>query len=189
MPSLVLGSSSRYRAELLARLQIPFITCKPQVNERPRESETPLQLAQRLAREKCLAVARDYPDAVVIGCDQVADRQGEIVSKAESYDNAVMDLQKSSGQLLIFHSAVCVRWRDRLIEFVDHTRCQFRTLSRHEIERYLQLEPAWDCAGSIKTEGLGLLLLESMETNDPTGVIGLPLIALARTLRELGLNC
>jgi septum formation protein len=189
MPSLVLGSSSRYRADLLARLQIPFITCKPEVDERALAGEMPLQLAQRLAREKCLAVARNYPDAVVIGCDQVADRNGEIVGKAESLERAVLDLQKSSGQNLIFHSAVCVHFRDRVIEFVDHTHCRFRTLSLHEIERYLQREPAWDCAGSIKTEGLGLLLLDSMETNDPTGVIGLPLIALARTLRELGLNC
>jgi septum formation protein len=185
---LVLASSSRYRAELLRKLQLPFQTAKPDIDESARTGESPLMLAQRLAKEKCDTVFARFPDQIVIGCDQTADRNGDILGKAGSFEAAALDLAKSSGQLVIFHSAVCVRKGSDYRQFVDHTRCQFRTLNAAEIDRYLLLDQAWDCAGSIKTESYGVTLLDMMETNDPTGVIGLPLMALARALRAFGLN-
>lgn len=145
----------------------------------------PRALAVRLAREKCLAVSAKFPGAIVIGADQVADRNGECVGKAGSHANALINLQKSSGQKLLFHSAVCVHYLDALYEFVDTTICHFRTLSLAEISTYLDADQPYDCAGSIKTESCGIGLLERMESNDSTGVIGLPLIALARVLRSL----
>jgi septum formation protein len=186
---LVLGSSSRYRAEQLRKLQLPFQTAKPDIDESVQVGETPLALAKRLAREKCDAVFARFPDQIVIGCDQTADRNGEVLGKAGSAEAAALDLAKSSGQRVIFYSAVCVRKGTAYRQFVDQTICQFRTLTPEEIDRYLLVDQAWDCAGSIKTESYGITLLDAMETNDPTGVIGLPLIALARALRDLGVQC
>ena len=139
----------------------------------------------RLAREKCLAVSAKFPGSIVIGADQVADRNGECVGKASNRANAIMDLQKSSGQKLFFHSAVCVQYLGELHEFVDTTICHFRELTLAEIIAYLDADQPFDCAGSIKTESLGISLLARMESNDPTGVIGLPLIALSRVLRGI----
>jgi septum formation protein len=136
---------------------------------------------------KCHAVCLNYPDAIVIGADQVADRDGEVVNKMGDHAGAVLDLTRSAGKRLVFHSAVCVRYQDRTIEFVNQTVCQFRKLSEQEIIAYVDAEQPWDCAGSIKTEALGLLLLDRMESNDPTGVIGLPLLQLRQALSELGL--
>ena len=182
---LVLGSTSIYRAALLKRLLTRFSTAKPDVDETRQHGEAPRALAMRLAREKCLAVSAKFPDAIVIGADQVADRNGECVGKAGSRANAIIDLQKSSGQKLIFHSAVCVRYQGELYEFVDQTICHFRDLQGAEITAYLDADQPYDCAGSIKTESYGISLLARMESNDPTGVIGLPLIALAQVLRGL----
>lgn len=182
---LVLGSTSVYRAALLRRLLPTFATARPDVDETRKSDEVPTELAVRLAREKCLAVSAKFPNAIVIGADQVADRKGECVGKAGSHANALIDLQKSSGQKLLFHSAVCVQYRGELYEFVDTTICHFRTLNMAEITAYLDTDRPYDCAGSIKTESCGISLLERMESIDPTGVIGLPLIALARVLRSL----
>ncbi len=182
---LILGSTSIYRAELLRRLGLPFKTIRPDVDETPLSGEAPRALAVRLAREKCRVVAIKFPSAIVIGADQVADRAGVCVGKAGSRDNAIIELQKSSGQTLIFHSAVCVAFQGVEHEFVDATTCVFRALQRAEIEAYLDADQPYDCAGSIKTESLGISLLDRMESQDPTGVIGLPLIALARVLREI----
>ena len=182
---LVLGSTSVYRAALLRRLLPIFTTARPEVDETRASNETPSELAVRLAREKCIAVSSKFPDTIVIGADQVADRNGECVGKAGNHANALLDLQKSSGQKLLFHSAVCVQYRGALYEFVDTTICHFRTLNAAEITAYLDTDQPYDCAGSIKTESCGISLLDRMECNDPTGVIGLPLIALARVLRSL----
>ncbi len=182
---LVLGSTSVYRAALLRRLLPTFATARPDVDEARQSNELPRALAVRLAREKCLAVSAKFPGAIVIGADQVADRNGECVGKAGDYANALIDLQKSSGQKLVFHSAVCVQYLGTLYEFVDTTTCHFRTLSLAEITAYLDTDQPYDCAGSIKTESCGISLLDRMESNDPTGVIGLPLIELARVLRSL----
>jgi len=182
---LVLGSTSVYRAALLRRLLAAFTTARPDVDETRQRGEAPRALAVRLAREKCLAVSAKFPDAIVIGADQVADRNGESVGKAGNHANAIIDLQKSSGQKLIFHSAVCVQYRREFYQFVDSTICHFRTLNVAEIAAYLDADQPYDCAGSIKTESCGISLLDRMESNDPTGVIGLPLIALARVLRAL----
>ena len=186
--NLVLGSTSVYRAALLRRLLPEFTTARPEVDETPLRGEAPLALAVRLAREKCLAVSAQFPADVVIGADQVADRNGECVGKAGTRANAIIDLQKSSGQRLLFHSAVCVQNRGELHEFVDTTICHFRVLNLTEIAAYLDADQPFDCAGSIKTESLGISLLTRMQSNDPTGVIGLPLIELSRVLRLLSVS-
>ena len=182
---LVLGSTSVYRAALLRRLLPTFAIARPDVDETPFDGEAPKALGVRLAREKCLAVSAKFPGAIVIGADQVADRNGECVGKAGNRANAIIDLQKSSGQKLFFHSAVCVQHRGELYEFVDTTICHFRILNAAEIIAYLDADQPFDCAGSIKTESLGIGLLTRMESNDPTSVIGLPLIELSRVLRGL----
>ena len=182
---LVLGSTSIYRAALLRRLLPVFSIERPEVDETPLAGEAPKALAVRLAREKCLAVSAKFPNAIVIGADQVADRNGTSVGKAGNRANAIVDLQKSSGEKLYFHSAVCVQYFGEFYPFVDTTICHFRTLTTAEIINYLDVDQPFDCAGSIKTESLGISLLTRMESNDPTGVIGLPLIELGRVLRGL----
>lgn len=182
---LILGSTSVYRAELLQRLQIDFTQVKPQVDETPHSGELPLALAQRLARAKAAAVAQRYPNAIVIGCDQVADRAGECIGKAGSRDAAVADLLRSAGQTVIFHSAVCVRFGQSEHAYVDATVCHFRPLVVTEIEDYVDAEQPWDCAGSIKSEGLGISLLDRIDSHDPTALIGLGLIQLSRILRAM----
>lgn len=183
---LILGSTSVYRAELLRRLRVDFTQVKPLVDETPLAGELPLALATRLAQAKAEAVALRYPDAIVIGCDQVADRAGESVGKAGSRAAAIADLQRSSAQTLTFHSAVCVRYGNEQFAYVDATACRFRPLAHAEIVAYVDAEQPWDCAGSIKSEGLGISLLESIDSHDPTALIGLGLIQLGRILRELG---
>ena len=182
---LILGSTSSYRAELLRRLRVDFSQVKPLVDETPLVGESPLQLAERLARAKADAVAQRYPEAIVIGCDQVADRAGQCVGKAGSRSEAIADLLRSSGQTLIFHSAVCVRFGALVHSYVDATKCVFRVLESTEIAAYVDAEQPWDCAGSIKSEGLGISLLERIDSQDPTALIGLGLIQLGRVLRAL----
>lgn len=182
---LVLGSTSVYRAALLRRLLPVFSIARPEVDETPTEGEAPRALAIRLAREKCLAVSAEFPGSIVIGADQVADRNGDCVGKAGNRANAITDLQKSSAQKLFFHSAVCVQHMGKLYQFVDTTICHFRELDIAEIVAYVDADQPFDCAGSIKTESLGISLLSRMESNDPTAVIGLPLIELSRVFRGL----
>lgn len=183
---LVLASTSRYRRELLGRLGLAFETAAPGVDETAQAGETPRELARRLAREKARAVASRFPGSAVIGSDQAADLDGATLGKPGSAERAFAQLRACSGREVAFHTAVCVAAPGREIEFADRTLVQFRVLSDAEIARYLERERPFDCAGSFKSEGLGAALFEAVRNEDPTALIGLPLIALARALRELG---
>lgn len=193
-PTLVLGSSSAYRKELLARLRLPFVTRSPEVDESPLLNETPLNLAHRLALLKAQTVAQTCTDegldAIVIGSDQVADLNGQCLGKPGTHDRAVTQLQAMSGHTVHFHTAVVVvRPRTGFqTAFVNTVSVGFRPLDATTIETYLQLEQPYDCAGSAKAEGLGIALLERIDSNDPTALIGLPLIELAQALRQAGLD-
>lgn len=190
MPTLILASTSAYRRELLARLRLPFETVSPGVDETARPDETPSALASRLAHDKAAAVATRYPGAFVIGSDQTATIDGrQIIGKPGTHDKAVAQLRAASGRSLVFHTGLCL-WRPDgppLRDCVD-THVRFRPLQDEEIERYLRAETPYDCAGSAKSEGLGVTLLESQEGPDPTALIGLPLIRLSGMLRAAGLR-
>ena len=190
-PPLVLASSSVYRRELLARLQIPFECCSPGIDEASLPGEQPGSLVARLALAKARAVALQRPDAWVIGSDQVAVLPGadgpSILGKPGSVANCVRQLLQCSGQTLSFLTAVSlVRGDTALGEFIDTTRVTFRSLDLAAVERYVARESPLDCAGGFKSEGLGITLCESIDTADPTALIGLPLIRLGGALREAG---
>ncbi|RYF76122.1 MAG: septum formation protein Maf [Comamonadaceae bacterium] len=188
--SLILASTSRYRHELLSRLRIPFDVRAPGVDEASLPGESPRDLSERLALAKATAVAHDHPDAVVIGSDQVADLHGEALGKPGDHERATAQLRRMRGQTLVFETAVAVVCRSR--GFVRRERAAvrvvFRDLDDAAIERYLRLEQPYDCAGSAKSEGLGIALLESIESDDPTALIGLPLIRTSRMLRAAGIT-
>ena len=186
--ALVLGSTSRYRRELLTRFRLPFDIASPDVDETPQPGETPAALALRLALAKAHAVAAQHPQAIVIGSDQVADLHGQPLGKPLVHDKAVAQLRAMSGQSMLFHTAVAVVCQATGFAQADTAvvRTVFRTLSDAEIERYLRAEEPYDCAGSAKSEGLGITLLEAIESDDPTALIGLPLIRTARLLRAAG---
>lgn len=187
---LVLGSTSVYRRELLTRLRLPFSVEPPHVDETPMPGETPEALARRLAAAKCAAVARRHPGAVVIGSDQVADLDGEPLGKPGNHENALAQLTRMSGRTVIFQTALSVMCEET--GFMQHelapVRVRFRALERAEIEAYLRAEQPYDCAGSAKSEGLGIALLEAIDSDDPTALIGLPLIRTCRMLRAAGLR-
>jgi septum formation protein len=185
---LVLGSTSPYRRALLARLGIAFDTARPEVDETPAPGEAPASLAIRLADAKARDVAQRHPEAWVIGADQVAELGGSTLGKPGSFERAADQLAAASGQRVAFHTAVCLhRHADRrAIAFQDRTVVHFRTLDNAEIERYLHAEQPYDCAGSFKAEGLGITLFESIDSRDPTALVGLPLIALSAALRQAG---
>ena len=186
---LILGSTSVYRRELLQRLRLPFEVVAPEVDETPWPGESPQALAERLALAKARAVAQLHPHAVVIGSDQVADLNGEPLGKPGTHANAVLQLQRMRGHLVVFQTAVAVVCHET--GFADHAlaqvKVQFRDLSDQAIEDYLQAEKPYDCAGSAKSEGLGIALLESIDNQDPTALVGLPLIHTCRLLRAAGL--
>ena len=186
---LVLGSTSIYRRELLSRLRLEFSVTPPEVDETPAAGEMPAALARRLAAAKAEAVARLHPAAIVIGSDQVADLDGEPLGKPGNHANAVAQLRKMSGRTVIFQTAVTVMCVES--GFSQHdlapVRVRFRTLALPEIEAYLRLEQPYDCAGSAKSEGLGIALLDAIDSDDPTALIGLPLIRTCRMLRAAGL--
>ena len=186
---LILGSTSPYRRELLSRLRLPFEVASPEVDETPQPGEGPSDLACRLALAKARAVAARFPAAVVIGSDQVADLGGEPLGKPGTHERAVAQLHRMRGRTVIFQTAVAVVCRDTGFEQVAlaPVRVRFRELADAEIESYLRAETPYDCAGSAKSEGLGIALLESIENDDPTALIGLPLIRTARLLRAAGL--
>ena len=188
--SVVLGSTSRYRRELLERLRIPFTVSAPGVDETPLPGEAPQALARRLALAKARAVAALHPDAVVIGSDQVADLAGQPLGKPGEHARALQQLRQMRGQTVIFQTALAVVCLASGYEQVDlaEVRVVFRDLSDAEIESYLQAEQPYDCAGSAKSEGLGIALLESIDNDDPTALIGLPLIRTARMLRQAGVK-
>lgn len=187
---LILGSTSAYRRELLTRLRLPFTVVSPEVDETPQAGEPPSRLACRLALAKARAVAANHPSAVVIGSDQVADLDGEPLGKPGTHERAVAQLRRMRGHTVVFQTAVAVVCRESGFEQVElaPVRVHFRDLSDAEIETYLRAETPYDCAGSAKSEGLGIALLESIENDDPTALIGLPLIRTARLLRAAGLE-
>jgi septum formation protein len=189
-PTLVLASTSRYRRELLLRLGLAFETASPGVDETPLPGETPAALARRLALAKAQAVAAQHPQAVVLGSDQVADLAGEPIGKPGSHERAVRQLQRLSGQTVVFRTALAAVHAQRGLvrETCADVTVRFRTLHAREIEHYLRTEQPYDCAGSAKSEGLGIALLESIDSDDPTALIGLPLIRTCRLLREAGLD-
>lgn len=186
---LVLGSTSRYRRELLQRLSLAFDVAAPDVDETPEPGETPRALALRLALAKALAVARQHPSAIVIGSDQVADLAGEPLGKPGNHERAVQQLRRMRGHTVVFQTAVAVVCLATGFEQVDlaPVEVKFRDLSDAEIERYLRAERPYDCAGSAKSEGLGIALLDAIHSDDPTALVGLPLIRTCRMLRAAGL--
>lgn len=188
--ALVLGSSSRYRRELLSRLGIAFEIAAPQVDETPKPGESPQALARRLALAKAQEVASRYPHAVVIGSDQVADLDGEPIGKPGTHENAQAQLERMSGRSVVFQTAVSVMCLESGFEQSDlaPVRVRFRTLLPAEIEAYLRAEQPYDCAGSAKSEGLGIALLDAIENDDPTALVGLPLIRTCRMLRAAGVR-
>jgi septum formation protein len=185
---IILGSTSRYRRELLARLQIPFDAVAPEVDETPLPDESPRTLAKRLALAKAQTVAARYPDAIVIGSDQVADLNGVVLGKPGTHERATEQLARMSGQRVTFQTAIAVTCQAMgyLGQDLASVEVQFRVLSADEIERYLRAEQPYDCAGSAKSEGLGIALAETVVSDDPTALIGLPLIRTARLLRAAG---
>ena len=191
LPRLILGSSSVYRKELLSRLGIPFDVAVPNIDESPLAGETPETTAQRLAQKKAEAIAEAFPGSLVIGSDQVATLNGEQIGKPGTHENALKQLQKMRGKRVIFHTALC------LIDNRQHTKTSvqlqnvptfvtFRDLPDAELEAYLRIEQPYDCAGSARNEALGIAILEKIESDDPTALTGLPLIALTTMLRNAG---
>ena len=185
----ILGSTSPYRRELLQRLRLPFEVVRPEVDETPHAGELPVALAQRLAMEKALAVARQHPQAVVIGSDQVADLDGEPLGKPGTHERAVAQLQRMRGHTVVFQTAVAVVCMESGFaeQALAQVKVQFRQLSDAAIETYLRAEEPYDCAGSAKSEGLGIALLEQIDNQDPSALVGLPLIHTCRLLRAAGL--
>lgn len=186
---LVLASGSPYRKELLGRLGLQFDVASPSVDERPLGDESPAETALRLSVLKARDIARSHGGALVIGCDQVASSGGRRFDKPGNHDNAARQLRELSGKAADFHTAVSLldAARDRLQSRVVLCRVTFRTLDEKRIESYLRREQPYDCAGSAKAEGLGIALIERIETEDPTSLIGLPLIALSEMLERAGL--
>jgi septum formation protein len=187
---LILGSTSPYRRELLARLRLPFDVVAPEVDEAPHPRELPRDLANRLALAKAHAVARLHPAAVVIGSDQVADLDGEPLGKPGDHARATAQLRRMRGKTVVFQTALAVVCLESGFEQLDlaPVRVKFRDLSDAEIEAYLQAEKPYDCAGSAKSEGLGIALLESIDSDDPTALVGLPLIRTCRMIRAAGIQ-
>ena len=187
---LVLASTSPYRRELLARLQIPFATAAPNVDETPLVRETPQALCARLAAAKSQAVQRDWPDALIIGSDQVAVVGDLLLNKPGSHENAATQLRRMRGKAVNFYTALCVlntrtlRQQSAIVPVTVH----MREYSDAQIERYLRRERPYDCAGSARIEGLGITLVSGLACDDPSALIGLPLIALCEMLRNEGVN-
>ncbi|MEY3501940.1 MAG: Maf-like protein YceF [Pseudomonadota bacterium] len=188
--ALILGSTSPYRRELLERLRLPFEVQRPEVDETPLDGETPVALAQRLAMAKAQAVAQRFPQAIVIGSDQVADLHGKPLGKPGNHANAVKQLQRMRGQTVVFQTAVAV-----VCQATGFAQCElaqvkvvFRDFSDESLQHYLHTEQPYDCAGSAKSEGLGIVLLARIDNQDPTALVGLPLLLTCRLLRAAGLS-
>ncbi|MCM2251049.1 MAG: Maf family nucleotide pyrophosphatase [Ramlibacter sp.] len=187
---LVLGSTSPYRRELLSRLRLQFQTAAPQVDETPLPDEPPAELARRLALAKARSVAAQFPQAVVIGSDQVADLAGESLGKPGTHERAVAQLRRMRARTVVFHTAVAVVCAATGFEQLDVAPVEvvFRDLGDAEIEAYLVAERPYDCAGSARSEGLGIALLEAIRSDDPTALVGLPLIRTCRMIRAAGVD-
>ena len=191
LPSkLILASSSKYRSLLLQRLGIPFDCQAPEIDETAQDSELPSDLVGRLAEKKAASISAQHPQAVVIGSDQLAVFNGQVIGKPGTYAAALEQLQSFSGQVVEFLTAVVVQCRDSGFaeQHTDCTRVSFRKLEFEEIERYLEKEKPFDCAGAFKAESLGIVLFESINSEDPTALIGLPMIRTASMLRRAGLQ-
>ena len=189
-PELILGSSSPYRRELLERLRLPFSVVSPKIDETPQSGETPPETALRLALEKARYIAQSHPNALIIGADQVATVNGEQVGKAGGFDKALTQLQMMRGKTALFHSALCLydaRNDTYQLENII-TQTTFRDLPDDDLAAYLRIEQPYDCAGSAKVEALGITILEKVESDDPTALVGLPLIALTGMLRAAGVR-
>ena len=187
---LILGSTSRYRRELLERLRLPFDVIAPQVDEAPQPGEAPAALAVRLAMAKARAVSAAHPNAVVIGSDQVADLDGEAIGKPGTHERAVVQLRRMRGRSVVFHTAVTVVCEASGFagSALVPVTVRFRDLSDAEIEHYLRIEQPYDCAGSAKCETLGIALLAAIHSDDPTALVGLPLIHSCALLRRAGID-
>jgi septum formation protein len=188
MPALILASTSRYRRELLTRLRLPFEAIAPAVDETALPGETPAALAERLALAKARAVAALRPDAIVIGSDQVADLGGEALGKPGTHEAAVAQLRRMSGREVVFQTAVAIVAPGLAAIERAEVRVRFRELGEAAIEAYLRADQPYDCAGSAKVESLGIALLEAVESDDPTALVGLPLIRTCALLRRAGLE-
>ncbi|MDP3785739.1 MAG: Maf family nucleotide pyrophosphatase [Undibacterium sp.] len=195
-PEIILASSSTYRKELFERLRLPFLAIAPDIDESALAQETPIQAALRLAQEKAEAIAALHPGYIVIGSDQVATLQGEHIGKPGNHENALAQLLKMRGEEVIFHSALCVidnrmpgANQAHQIQIENcQTRVRFRNLSEAELDAYLRIETPYDCAGSAKNEGLGIALIEKIQSDDPTALTGLPLITLTSMLMRLKIS-
>lgn len=188
MPRLILASTSAYRRELLERLRLPFEVMAPEVDETPHPGESPDATALRLARAKAQAVAARAPGSLVIGSDQVATLDGEQIGKPGSHAAALAQLQKMRGRRVVFHTALCL-WNGHGAQLENiQTFVTFRDLPDSELDAYLRIEQPYDCAGSAKNEGLGIAILERIDSTDPTALTGLPLIALTGMLRKAGVQ-
>ena len=190
MYALILASSSIYRKDLLKRLMIPFSVVSPNIDETPYKNELPQDTAMRLAKAKAKKIAANYPDSLIIGCDQVATLDNEQLGKPLTHINAVKQLSKMRGREVIFHSALCLyntNTENMQAETVVYT-VKFRDLTDTQIENYLKKEQPYNCAGSAKSEGLGIALIESMAGEDPNALIGLPLIKLVSMFNNEGYN-
>jgi len=189
---IILASSSPYRKELLLRLQLPFEVVVPNIDESPYPDEKPEATALRLAEQKAQYIARNLPEAIVIGSDQVATLNGIQIGKPGNHQNALAQLQMMRGRRVIFHTALCVYHNcapSPVIQIENiQTEVTFRDLPDDELDAYLSIEQPYDCAGSAKNEGLGIAIIERIESSDPTALTGLPLIALTTMLRKIGVT-
>ena len=190
MKTLVLGSTSPFRKSLLEKLNLPFECAKPDIDESPLAGESPVELVERLAIEKAKAVASQYPEALIIGSDQVAMCDGKILGKPHNFDNGVKQLSQFSGKQVEFYTGLCVydSKGDNVTALVEPFFVHFKELSLEEIENYLKAEQPYNCAGSFKSEGLGICLFEKLEGEDPNTLIGLPLIKLVALLKQHDLD-
>ena len=189
-PTLILASGSLYRRELLARLQLTFSAHSPNINETRLPNESAVELVKRLAAAKADALAAKFPNALIIGCDQVASLDEQILGKAGNYSDAMTQLQRCNGRTVIFYTGLClldVHKNQHQIDVVA-VSVTYRTLTDEEIDYYLCMERPYDTCGSFKSEGLGIALTERIDSNDPTALIGLPLIRLTNMLKAVGVN-
>ncbi len=190
MKTLVLGSTSVFRQAILEKLNLPFQTAKPNIDETALADESPQVLVERLAIEKAKAVTQEFPDALIIGSDQVAVCEGEILGKPHNFENGVKQLQKFSNKSVTFYTGLCVydSKNDKTISLVEPFIVHFNSLSPSEIENYLKTEKPYNCAGSFKSEALGICLFKKLEGDDPNTLIGLPLIKLVSLLKQHGID-
>jgi len=190
MQTLVLGSSSPFRATLLGKLNLPFITESPDIDESAQQNESPTALVERLAQQKAMAIAANHPDALIIGSDQVAVINNEILGKPGHHEKAIEQLRLASGKTVRFITGLALydARRDNMQSLIEPFDVTFRTLTEHEIEAYLLAEQPYQCAGSFKSEGLGICLFERLSGDDPNSLVGLPLIQLIRLLNNVDVN-